>query len=319
MPSHTYLSAKMIPEMYERVRDKIKHILFETGDEVINLTTELWSDMSSETSLLSLTAHLISPEYRRYNAVLHAMPMEKAHTAEAIKTAMLDMLGDWNIVPHGVHLVLRDNGANMKRAMEDASFDSVGCFAHTIQLAIHDALKAQRAVIDTIAVAREIVGHFKKSPTASKKLHHIQSELNLPQNHLIQEVPTRWNSTFRMLERLVQQKTAIARYALDVNIPVITANQWNLADKLAEKLRPVDELTRNASSDKSSVAMILPSIAALVHSLEKHEDDAGIQSTTDALVASLRRRFDPYKNVAESCSCYISRPSVQGKVFQRRG
>ena len=47
------------------------------------------------------------------------------------------MLSNWQISKENVHLFLRDNAANMERAMKDAGVVSFGCFAHSLQLVVH--------------------------------------------------------------------------------------------------------------------------------------------------------------------------------------
>ena len=36
--------------------------------------------------------------------------------------------------------------------MKDASLLSLGCFAHTLQLVVHDGVHSQRVVIDVVAI-----------------------------------------------------------------------------------------------------------------------------------------------------------------------
>ena len=95
-----------------------------------------------------------------------------------------------------VHAILRDNASNMKKAMRDLGVSSLGCFSHMIQLVVHDGLLSQRSVSDALASGRKIIGHFKHSPLATSRLETVQTGLGMPVKRLIQDVPTRWNSTF---------------------------------------------------------------------------------------------------------------------------
>ena len=44
---------------------------------------------------------------------------------------------------------------------------------------------------------------------ASDRILEIQQQQNIPEHKLIQEVQTRWNSTFYMLERMIVQHHAV--------------------------------------------------------------------------------------------------------------
>ena len=57
--------------------------------------------------------------------------------------------------------------------MKDASLHDIGCFAHTLQLAVHDGVLSQKAVISALSVCRKIVGHFQHSSLAYSKLAMI--------------------------------------------------------------------------------------------------------------------------------------------------
>ena len=100
------------------------------------------------------------------------------------------MLDHWEISPDKVYLVLRDNAANMIKAMREASLPSLGCFDQSLQLVV-DGVLSQCAVSDVLATCRTIVGHFKHSSVAYSRLRSIQELLEVPQHRLQQDVHTR--------------------------------------------------------------------------------------------------------------------------------
>jgi len=83
----------------------------------------------------------------------------------------------------------------------------LGCFAHTLQLAIHDGILSRRAIKDVLTIFRSIVDHFKCSPVAYSHLKVIQDNLQLAKHN---HTPKRWNSTYFMLEVILEQKLALA-------------------------------------------------------------------------------------------------------------
>lgn len=63
-------------------------------------------------------------------------------------------------------MILKDNASNMTKAM----IISMGCVAHTMQLAVNEGLFSQCAVSDAVARGRQIVGHFSHSQLAYLRL-----------------------------------------------------------------------------------------------------------------------------------------------------
>ena len=165
-----------------------------------SFTTDIWSTEVSNDSLLSFTVHWLTELFEKKEAVLHAHPLPGSHIGEMLCREYNAMLSNWNIDNEQVHVIVRDNASNMVKAMSDGDFEDLGCFAHTLQLVINDGILSQRTVIDLLAVCRQIVGYFKRSPLAYDRLKSIQDRLQLKQHRLKQDVSTQWNSTLYMLQ-----------------------------------------------------------------------------------------------------------------------
>ena len=103
---------------------------------------------------------------------------------------------------------------------------------------VHDGVLSQRMVSDLLAVCRRIVGHFKWSTKALDKLRDIQQSLSVPNHRLKQDEVTRWNYSLEMLKSIVEQKMALAAYGSDGTIPVLSAHQLDIANKVITVLTP---------------------------------------------------------------------------------
>ena len=119
----------------------------------------------------------------------------------------------------------------MVKALTDASLPHFGCFAYTLQLVVHDGVLSQRAVIDILSSCRKIVGHFRHSCLAYSRLRVIHQNLGLPQHRLVQDEPTRWNSSLYMLQKILEQKMSLAAYATEHSIVQLTSYQLELVTK----------------------------------------------------------------------------------------
>ncbi|KAL0192345.1 hypothetical protein M9458_010641, partial [Cirrhinus mrigala] len=203
------------------------------------------------------------------------------------------MLVKWNISKSRVHVILRDNASNMKKAMDEMGVSSLGCFAHSLQLVVHEGLLSQRSVSDALANCRKIIGHFKHSPLATTRLEDIQKDLKMPTKRLQQDVATRWNSTLYMVESLLEQKRTISAYGADHDLPAtLTANQWALLEKAVTVLAPFEEVTKQISSSTSSVAEVIPSVTVLKRLLAREsQEDTGIKTMKTTLLEAVKKRF----------------------------
>jgi len=56
-----------------------------------------------------------------------------------------------------------------------------------------------------------LAGHFNHSSKSSYLLQQKQYDLKHKQHHLIQSVATRWNSTYYMMERILEQQQPLSQ------------------------------------------------------------------------------------------------------------
>jgi len=195
LPSRRYFTDKVVPGIANAINSKLAELLKDVPH--FSLTTDIWSISLTNQSLISLTAYWIENSFIRKSAVLHVKRLEGSHSGENIcKSRVNDQILE-NIKGKNSS---RDNASNMKKALREANLSGFGCFAHSPQLVVYDGVMSQRVVIDVLAVARSIVGHFKSSTLAYDLLDEIREHLGIDKHKLQQDEPTRWNSTLFMLE-----------------------------------------------------------------------------------------------------------------------
>lgn len=293
LPSRRHFSDVSLPALQDVVATHI-HKLLDSNVNDISFTTDIWSSDVSQMSMLSLTAQWIDDNFEMKRAVLHAQEFPGSHTGTAIASAFDRMFAQWRIPKENVHVVLRDNARNMKKAMDDCGVKSLGCMAHTLQLAVHDGVLSQRSIADCVAIGRKIVGHFRHSPLATSRLRDIQKELGMKPKMLQQDVTTRWNSTFLMMKSLLDQKRALGVYGADHELPAsLSAHQWSLVEKMTTLLAPFEELTREISSHSATTADVIPSVVALKRLLSKAaETDSGVRTAKSTLLEAVNDRFE---------------------------
>lgn len=73
-----------------------------------------------------------------------------------------------------------------------------------------------------------------------------------PTHALIQDVVTRWNSTFHMFQRFLELKTPLLSSLADLNYDVnLTSEDWQIISQSCNILKRFEEITIEMSSEKS--------------------------------------------------------------------
>lgn len=321
LPGRKYFTDVCLPELYMTVYKHIDSLMKDDNIVSISFTSDIWSSSVSPLSMLSLTAQFIDDNFELQRVVLHSQEFSGSHTAETIAGAFKAMFLAWGIPQRKVHVILRDNARNMEKAMRDALYPSLPCMAHTLQLAVHEGILAQRTIKDIIAMGRRIVGHFKHSQLSYSKLFAIQKVVNGPDQQpkrLQQDVPTRWNSTVAMLKSLLEQKRALCSYAADYDDlpPLFTGSQWKLVENVITVLEPFEELTNKISKATASAADVIPNVRALIRLLEKTQDtDHGVKTTKDTVLDAVKRRFSTIESEELYTLATILDPRYKDRFF----
>ncbi|KAJ8332474.1 hypothetical protein SKAU_G00426470 [Synaphobranchus kaupii] len=298
IPSRRYFSDVALAELQAVIYSNIEKLVADATS--ISFTTDIWSSSVSPVSMLSLTAQWIDENFELKKAVLHSQECQGSHTAAAIASAFEGMFGKWKIPKEKAHVVVRDNARNMSKAVVEFGVPSLPCMAHTLQLAVNQGVLSQRSIADVVAVGKRIVGHFKHSQLACSRLEDIQNELGMPIKRLQQDVSTRWNSTFYMIQSLVEQKRALGAYAADFDLPVtLTAHQWGILENMIALLAPFEQLTRDISCAEASAADVIPAVVALTRLLGRRSDsDSGVQTAKSTLLEAVSDRFNGVQSEA---------------------
>lgn len=295
VPCRNYFQGTVLPSMYEDCKEKISSLLA-TAEE-ISLTSDIWTSSVNNHSFISVTGHWISNDFIHYDAVISAKYFPGSHTGEAISEIIQKVCKEWNL--NKIHLVLRDGASNIVKGLYNANIKSEWCFLHLLHLVVTDALSSQRSIKDLIAIAKRIVGHFNHSSLACSRLKDIQiKKLGIQEKKLVQDVSTRWNSTFYMLERLNEQKSAVSLYTAEYgDITNLTGNQWMLLENLLNLLRPFEAITKEVSSTKCLISVVIPMIKTMKLYLSKSGNDFfGVGTIKDVLIENLDKRFSSFEN-----------------------
>lgn len=91
-------------------------------------------------------------------------------------------------------------------AINACKWRHLGCFAHSLNLLV---LKRLKEISDKLGKVKNIGEFFKRSSHALSKLRETKKQMDLPDLKLKQDVVTRWNSTYDMLDRIYKINHAV--------------------------------------------------------------------------------------------------------------
>ena len=167
-----------------------------------------------------------------------------------------------------IGITVTDN-PSIGKMLSEGEHSSVQCFSHTVNLIVSEAIKSQRMVQNLLSTARKLCERVHRSPRAREKLAELQKEYELPQHQLIQDVPSKWSTSFHMLERLIEQKRAVNEVSIECNFrELISCDQWEVMQSVCHVLRPIDAASREMSAHMSTLSQVIPMIHILSRKVE---------------------------------------------------
>ena len=298
VPSHTHIT-KICRQIFQTTKEELRKTL--EGQPHVALTTDIWTSRATQ-AYLTITAHFITAEWKMGSAVLQTQEMPERHTGVHISEKLKEATSEWGIADEKVVAVVHDNATNMVLAADLLEgWGDLSCFGHTLQLAVNTGL-ALNAIARLTAVCRKIVGHFKHSVVAMGALAERQRSLKIAEHSLIQDVATRWNSTYFMYERLAEQRVAIYAVIHDERVTApaqrhldLSDDQWDLLTQLLVVLKPLQVATTALCAEQTvSASLICPVVDGLLkHHLKIKEGDLGALISFKKVVSQeLCRRFE---------------------------
>ncbi|XP_064796135.1 zinc finger BED domain-containing protein 4-like [Oncorhynchus masou masou] len=300
LPSSSYFTSTAIPDMYERVKEVVLTHLKEAESGIVHFTTSIW--VTSQTrEFLTLTAHWVSyescvrPQGEDFHcsALLSVSQIDCDHDTLNIQK-QLEYFWDTWISSLGLKkgFTVTDNNA-IANVLEDNNHVIVQCFGHTIDLIVNEAIKSQRMVQNLLSNARKICERVYRSDKAKEKLAELQKVYQLPENGLIQDVPSKWRTSFFMLERLVEQKKAVDEMSIECNFrEMISCDQWEVMQSVCNALKPFEVACREMSNRTATLGQVIPLIHILNRKIDMLFDETmGIDNMLKSLKEAMVSRM----------------------------
>ena len=162
------------------------------------------------------------------------------------------------------------NGPSTYRSVEDTNVGvakefpyifHIRCVAHSLQLVVKDILKEPVPLAAQNAV--QVLTNYFRVPggKALRKLKKMQRDNSVSKPlGVLRITPTRWNSMFRGMMRLLELKSYIVTLLSSPDAPkcsmAITENDWTAISQVSKLLKPFAVATDHIQMDGTSLVSV---------------------------------------------------------------
>ncbi|CAN1338973.1 Zinc finger BED domain-containing protein RICESLEEPER 2 [Linum perenne] len=275
----------------------------------ICLTTDTWTSIK-QMNYMCLTAHFIDRNWKLRKKII-GFRQVFSHKGTAIAEAIMACLDEWGI--DKVFSITVDNASSNDTAIQhikslfdnrntsvcDGQFLHVRCVAHIINLVVSDGLGE---ISTSVRKIREAVRYVKQSPARLQKFYDfVAVEDRESKKSLCLDVPTRWNSTFLMLQAAEKYETAFEMYALSdrqfridlISKGVPDEDDWNDARRIMGFLKCFYDFTLKVSGSSYVTSnLFFPEVVILYRMLKMWEGSSDNQLSS--MANKMRRKYEKY-------------------------
>ncbi|CAH1238655.1 ZBED1 [Branchiostoma lanceolatum] len=297
VPNRDEVRERLIPPMYDAALLKLKAEL--TDVQFAALTGDGWTSRAAD-HYLTLTVHFLK-DWTIQVKVLQTLKAEVTQTGENIAAEIEDCLKEFGLAGK-VDVMTTDNARSMVNATTAAGIKlSLNCFAHTLNLSTQKAMDVQ-TVRNMIAIIRPAITYFRNSYLAKVVLKEKQQALGKPIHNLILDCKTRWNSSYLMVERFVEQYPAVVAACLDDRVKKkdsfkklqkCTDDDLDRMERFLAVMSLPFKMTVAMSAEKRPTSgQVLPMLQKLEqHLADKEDDDKFTKDVKSAIRKDLSGRY----------------------------
>jgi len=202
-------------KLYHEEKARLK-ALFRSDCLRVALTTDCWTSVQN-LGYLVLTAHFIDNDWNYIKRII-SFSVVPNHKGDTIGKQVEEILRKWGL--RNVSTITVDNASsnnvvvvvlkrrinNMNGLVLDGGNLHFRCCSHILNLVVNDGLKTNQPAISKIRTAVRFV---RSSPQRLSKFKECVEFAEITSKKLLcLDVPTRWNSTYLMLESAEKYQVA---------------------------------------------------------------------------------------------------------------
>ncbi|XP_061355000.1 zinc finger BED domain-containing protein RICESLEEPER 2-like [Gastrolobium bilobum] len=271
----------------------------------ISITTDMWKSNHQIAEYMVITCHFIDSEWKLQKRVLSFVKVPPPRRGVDVADAILKCLQLWGI-ENKVFSVSVDNAAyndvcirtmkstlsrNTKLVLGGELFH-VCCCAHLLNLLVQHGLTQIKDIIDNV---RESVKYVNHSDSRLKTFSDIVKQMGIKERKLVIDYPTRWNSSYEMLNIASRFKDVFLEYKeRDPHYNCLSSiEEWEKVDKVCHLLKVFSNATNIISgSDYPTANLYLPEVYMVKIVIDKAAEDSS--DFMRGMTRFMKEKFDKY-------------------------
>ncbi|KAK9689759.1 hypothetical protein RND81_09G078800 [Saponaria officinalis] len=263
---HTYLNCQVRTitrntakadclKLHKSLMVELLHTLKNVSGRIC-LTSDMWTSCQTK-GYLCLTAHYVDDNWKLVSKVLNFCHIETPHTGYEMYSVISDLLKKWGIESKIFSITLDNASSNDKMQdylkeslngrgllLSEGRFLHVRCAAHVLNLIVQDGLATIQQSVRKIRLNMKYIKWSESRKKCFKACVNLAAISETKALWL--DVPTRWNSTFEMLDRALIYRAAFKELkqkdSLYIHLP--DSKEWEKIEKVRDVLEPFSDITK---------------------------------------------------------------------------
>ncbi len=266
MPTRNTFAINLLDNMHTRLENSLIQKCKEI--EYFTLIVDGWTCKPTRDSFFGIVITGINKNFERFYYVLSLAELNDGHKANTLFQIINEVLSKYQLEDKILSIV-SDNENTMKcLANLYANKIWIGCCAHKNQLIINNFVLKQELISQTVEKFIKIKTHFYHSYKDYKKLKIHAQEINIKFFKIKDDVDSRWDRTFYLLESIYKIKAILLSYYSEKEFEKkydIYKLDWIKLETIIEILRPFEEANKMFQSKSNFLSLILSFIKTTVN------------------------------------------------------
>ena len=174
-----------------------------------------------------------------------------------------------------------------------ATLGRVSCFSHSLQLVVNK-FSGITAYKPLLKHAHALVKKMNSSVKATER------QIELSGKKLVKDCPTRWSSTFLMVDRMLSVRTSLTQVLEELEWDNLPMSEWKCLHSLRNLLQPFAVFTALVQGEEfTTVSCVLPAIMDLSLHLDELKENTDVAEAAQVLQKELKARFKKYTDPSD--------------------